>query len=300
MAGNIAKHKQAKGSITIEGHDITITNPDKPLWPEMGITKLMYLQKLVSLAPYLLKFTRNRYLTTIRYPHGVHDKSFYQKNAPEPLPSFVRTAQFQGIHYVVLDSLPTLIWLGNLACLEFHPSLHRIGETLPAEWLIDIDPSLEVEPRIMQAVQLIGEVLDKMHIQAVPKTSGATGVQIYIPIKQGYSFEQLRAIGHFIGQYLVQQHPRLFTIERLKKNRGDLIYIDYLQHWHGKTLAAPYTPRARSHATVSTPLRWNEVEAGADPRDFHLLNIEERLSRTGDLIEQVEPQSLDRVLSIIR
>lgn len=300
MAGSTVKPKQTKGVVTIEGHEITITNPDKPLWPEMGITKLMYLQKLIALSPYLLRYTRDRYLTTIRYPHGAGDKSFYQKNAPEPLPPFVRTAVYQGINYVVLDSLPTLVWLGNLACLEFHPSLHRIGEKLPAEWLLDIDPSREEEPRIMQAVQLIGEVLDKMNLRAVPKTSGATGVQIYVPIRRGYTFEELRAVGHFVGQYLVQRHPGLFTLERLKKNRGDLIYVDYLQHWPGKTLPAPYTPRARPHATVSTPLRWDEVASGADPRDFHLLNIEERLAKLGDLIAETEPQSLDRVLSFIR
>lgn len=295
-----AKHK-SKGTVVIEGHELTITNPEKPLFPEAGVTKLMYLQKLIALAPYLLKYTRNRYLTTIRYPHGVGDeKFFYQKNAPDPLPPFVRTAEFQGIHYVVLDSIPTLVWLGNLACLEFHPSLHYINDDLPAEWLIDIDPSLEVEPRIMKAAHLVGEALDKMGIQSVPKTSGATGVQVYIPIKRGYTFEQLRSVGHFIGQYLVQTHPKLFTIERLKKNRGDLIYVDYLQHWYGKTLSAPYTPRARPHATLSTPLHWKEVEAGCDPRDFNLLNIESRLQREGDLIDRVPPQSLDRVLSILR
>lgn len=288
-----------KGVVTIEGHEITITNPDKPLWPEQNITKLVYLQKLIALAPYLLRYTRDRYLTTIRYPHGVGDKSFYQKNAPEPVPEFVRTAEYQGIRYVVLDSLPTLIWLGNLACLEFHPSLHRIGSDLPAEWLIDIDPSVEYDPRMMQAVHLIGEVLDKLHIQAVPKTSGATGVQIYVPIRLGYTFEQLRAVGKFLADYLVQTHPKLFTIERRVKDRGDLIYIDYLQHWHGKTLAAPYTPRARNLATVSTPLTWREVEQGCDVRDFHLLNIEERLARMGDLIEQTPPQSLDHILSFI-
>ncbi|WP_438444696.1 DNA polymerase domain-containing protein [Gorillibacterium sp. sgz5001074] len=300
MAGTGVKPRTTKGTVVIEGHELTITNPDKPLFPEMGISKLLYLQKLIALAPYLLKYTRNRYLTTIRYPHGAGDpKFFYQKNAPDPLPPFVRTAPFQGINYVVLDSIPTLVWLGNLACLEFHPSLHYIGEELPAEWLIDIDPSLEEEPRIMQAARLVGEALDKMGIQSVPKTSGATGVQIYVPIRKGYTFEQLRAVGHFVGHYLVETHPSLFTIERLKKNRGDLIYVDYLQHWFGKTLSAPYTPRARAGATLSTPLLWQEVESGCDPRDFHLLNIEERLARMGDLIDRVPPQSLDRVLAIL-
>lgn len=286
-----------RGTVTIEGHEITITNPEKPLWPEQGITKLQYLEKLLAIAPYLLKYCRNRLLTTIRYPHGIHDKSFYQKNCPEPIPPFVKTSVLNGINYVHLDSIPTLIWLGNLAALEFHPSFHYIGEELPAEWLIDIDPSQEVEPRIMQAAWLVGEVLDKLNIRSVPKTSGATGVQIYVPIRYGYTFEQLRKIGHFIGRYLVEKYPSLFTIERMKKNRGNLIYFDYLQHWMGKTLSAPYTPRARPYATVSTPLEWSEVGQGADPRDFNLLTIEERLRRRGDLIERVAPQNLDAVLS---
>ena len=181
-----------KGTLLVEGHELTITNPNKPLWPELGITKADYLTKLSELSPYLLRYCRNRHLTTIRFPHGYDDKSFYQKNAPDPVPSFVKLAPLDGINYMNLDSLSTLIWLGNLTCLEFHPSFHCIGETLPAEWLIDIDPTLEEEPRIMEAALIIGEVLDSLHIQSVPKTSGATGVQIYIPIQPGYTFEELR------------------------------------------------------------------------------------------------------------
>lgn len=289
-----------KGTVLAEGHEITITNPTKVLWPEKGITKAIYLEKLLELAPYLLTYCSNRYLTTIRYPNGIHDKSFYQKNCPEPKPAFVRTAVMEGIEYVVLDSVPTLLWLGNLACLEFHASFHYVNDTLPAEWILDIDPSLDYEPRIMQAVLLIGEALDKMGVRSVPKTSGATGVQIFVPIQPGYTFEQLRTIGQFIGTYMVQTYPKLFTIERLKKNRGDLIYVDYLQHWYGKTLSSPYTPRARAAASVSTPLEWSEVELNVDPRDFHLLNIKERLTQKGDLLSKVPRQNLDRVFSILK
>ncbi|MBP1153839.1 MULTISPECIES: non-homologous end-joining DNA ligase [unclassified Paenibacillus] len=297
-----SKHQRTKGTLVVEGHELTITNPDKPLWPEKGITKAMYLEKLVQLSPYLLTYCRNRYLTTIRFPHGWNDKSFYQKNAPEPTPDFVKTAALESIHYVHLDSLPTLLWLGNLAALEFHPSFHRIGETLPAEWLIDIDPSVDPEPRIMEAAEIIGDILHGMNIKSVPKTSGATGVQIYVPIppERGYTFEELRSIGQFVASYAVQKHPKLFTVERLKKDRDTLIYIDYLQHWYGKTLSAPYTPRARKDATVSTPLTWEEVTLRCDPRDFHLLNIIERLQHKGDLIAQLPPQNLDHVLSFIR
>lgn len=288
-----------KGKIVVEGHELIITNPDKPLWPDVGITKLTYLQKLIVLSPYLLKYCRNRYLTTIRYPHGVGDKSFYQKNAPQPTPEFVRIEELNGIRYCIADNLPTLLWLANLACLEFHPSFHYVDSELPAEWLIDIDPSQEHEPRIGEAAWLVGETLRSIGIDSVPKTSGATGVQIYVPIQPGVTFEQLRKAGRFVGEYVTQKHPELFTLERLKARRGDKIYFDYLQHWYGKTLSAPYTPRARRGAPLSTPLTWEECRMLKNPADYHLLMIEERLKTTGDLISRIPPQNLQQLLHFI-
>lgn len=288
--------RSVKGSIVIEGEEITVSNPDKLLWPEAGITKLIFLQKLAELSPYLLRYCRGRLLTTIRYPGGIHGKFFYQKNAPEPLPSFVRTAEHEGINYVVLDNLPTLMWLGNLAAIEFHPSLHYVGEQLPCEWMIDLDPTLEEEPRIMEAAAYVGEILASLGLSSVPKTSGATGIQIIVPIEYGVTFDELRMIGHFVARYVTEKHPRLFTIERLKKDRGDKIYFDYLQHYGGKTLAAPYTPRARQAASVSTPLTWEEVRLSPSPADYHLLNITSRLKDRGDLLTSVPPQSLELIL----
>jgi bifunctional non-homologous end joining protein LigD len=288
-----------RGTITVDGHELVITNPDKPLWPEMGITKLIYLQKLIALSPHLIRHCRNRYLTVIRWPHGIHGDFFYQKNAPEPRPPFVGTAVSGGIRYVHLDNLATLLWLANLGALEFHASFERIGSPEPPEWVIDLDPSREEDPRIMEAAAIVGDVLASLGIASVPKTSGATGVQIIVPLAPGHAFEQLRALGRFIGRFVCEKHPRLFTLERLKKDRGDRIYFDYLQHWPGKTLAAPYTPRARVFAPVSAPLTWDEVHAGVRPQDFHLLNMERRLAETGDLLEQTPPQRLDDVLAFI-
>ncbi|MCM3786662.1 non-homologous end-joining DNA ligase [Neobacillus mesonae] len=288
--------RTVKGTIQIGGHDITITNPDKPLWPEAGVTKAIYLQKLAELSPYLLTYCRNRLLTTIRYPHGIHGEFFYQKNAPEPLPPFVKTAVHENINYIVMEDLPVLLWLGNLAALEFHPSLHYISSQLPCEWMIDLDPSLIEEPRIMEATQIVGQTLSSLGIQSVPKTSGATGVQIIVPIEKGITFEELRTLGHFVGRYVCEKHPKLFTLERLKKDRGDKIYFDYLQHYGGKTLAAPYTPRAREHASVSTPLLWEEVANNVKPKDFHLLNIGARLAEKGDILASLPPQPLGTIL----
>ncbi|MNZ30838.1 putative ATP-dependent DNA ligase YkoU [compost metagenome] len=289
--------KNVKGTITVEGEDVTVSNPDRLLWPEAGITKMMYLQKLAELSPYLLRYCNNRLLTTIRYPGGIHKDFFYQKNAPEPLPSYVQTVVHDNIRYVVMNQLPTLLWLGNLAAIEFHPSLHYVGEELPCEWMIDLDPSVDDEPRIMEAANYVGEVLFSLGLSSIPKTSGATGIQIIIPIEYGVTFDELRTIGHFVARYVTEKYPGLFTIERLKKDRGNKIYFDYLQHYSGKTLASPYTPRARKAASVSTPLSWEEVRHNPHPSQFNLLNIIERLQFTGDLLQQIPPQSLEQILA---
>jgi bifunctional non-homologous end joining protein LigD len=270
------------------------------IWPDAGITKLDYVQVLAELAPFMLPYTTDRYLTTIRYPKGIHGTSFYQKNCPEPTPAYVRTASENNIRYVIMDSLPTLLWMGSLYCLEFHVSSDEIGTPIPNTWMLDIDPTLEEEPRLMEATALVGQLLVSLGLNTVPKTSGATGVQVVMPIERGPDFDDLRRFGKFISEYLVAENPRLFTVERMKKDRGSLIYLDYLQHYAGKTLPAPYSPRARPGATVSTPLTWEEVQSNVKPTDFHLLNIMERLRSRGDLLNSAPKMKMGPILDHLR
>lgn len=288
-----------KTIVVIEGHELAITNPDKPLWPEQGITKLAYLHKLTELSPYLLPACRDKYMTFIRFPHGAGDSSFYQKNAPQPIPPYVRTAMSGDTRHVRLDNAATLIWLGSLACLEFHASCELIGSDAPRDWIIDLDPSRDPEPRIMEAAAIVGDALASLGIASVPRTSGATGVQIYVPLQEGCSFDDLRRLGLFVGRFVTERHPGLFTLERRKHLRGSGIYFDYLQFWPGKTISAAYTPRARPLATVATPLTWDEVRRSPSPLAFNLLTIGERLSAKGDLLASAKPQSLQDVLAAI-
>lgn len=138
--------------------------------------------------------------------------------------------------------------------------------------------------------------MERIGIRTIPKTSGATGVQLIVPIKRGPTFMQLRELGEMLAIYLCELHPQLFTIERLKKNRGTRIYIDYMQHDVSRTIAAPYTPRATPYASVSMPLTWNEVKRNPKPRDYHLLNAADRLAQVGDLIRDAEPQAIEPIL----
>lgn len=290
--------------LRVEEVDIKITNPEKPLFSKVGITKWEYILTCARLAPFLLRYTRNRLLTTIRFPHGVDGESFYQKNVPTVHPEFIETHQVGKTRYILLNNLPTLIWLSNLACLEFHVSFHTIDQPLiPTELVFDIDPSVEDFAKVVEVALLIRDCINGLGLDGVVKTSGASGLQLYVPLVPKYPFEETRKVGKFIAEYLAQQHPHLVTVERMVKNRGEKVYIDYLQHWNHKTLIAPYSPRATKEATVSTPLKWEEMTNQLTPKQFTLQTVIKRLEDVGDLFEPLYQENagykLDDILSFI-
>jgi len=271
-------------TIRVEGKELTISNPDKMMYPDDGITKWSYLLHLTRLAPWMLPHCRGRWLTTIRFPDGVHGKSFYQKNVPSHAPEWVRTDTWNEVEYILLEDAATLAWLANLACLEFHLSFDRVdAPDMPPELVFDLDPSAPPFEKVVEVAFYTKEVLDGMGLSSYVKTSGATGLQVYVPIHRRYTFEETRKVSRFVAMYLAQKYPRLITIERTVKNRGDKVYFDYLQHWRGKSLIAPYSPRARKGAPVSTPLTWEELNQGIRPEQFTLATIHGRLAEKGDL-----------------
>ncbi|GED70314.1 hypothetical protein BRE01_40160 [Brevibacillus reuszeri] len=289
--------------LSIGGHTLSITNPYKPLWPDAQVNKLDYLRYLMIVAKPMLAYAKDRLLTVIRYPHGILDKHFYQKNVPDYAPSWIQTHTWEKVRYVLCNNEATLIWMANQAALEWHVSFHLANNEIPTELVFDLDPSTDDFSIVSKTALLLKELLDELRLPAYVKTSGSTGLQVYIPIEHRYTFEQTRMVGYFVASYLVSKHPEMLTIERMIKNRGTKLYIDYLQHWRGKTLPAPYSPRAREHATVSTPLRWEEVPT-IHPTDFTIHTVPERLQSMGDLFAPVShPEyqaSLDSVLSFLQ
>jgi bifunctional non-homologous end joining protein LigD len=289
--------------LTLNGRTLAITNPDKLLWPKANVTKLDYIRYLLLVAKPMLAYVKNRLLTVIRYPHGVEDNHFYQKNTPDYAPDWIATKMWEETRYTLCNDEATLIWMANQAALEFHVSFHLADNEIPTELAFDLDPSTDDFSVVIEAALLLKELLNELGLPSWVKTSGASGLQIYVPIERRYTFDQTRTVGQFIAAYLVEKHPRLFTIERMVKNRGDKLYIDFLQHWRGKTLAAPYSPRAREKATVSAPLRWEEVPA-ANPARYTIHTMPARLESMGDLFAgisaPVSPSSLDPILSFLR
>ncbi len=292
--------------IDINGYSVRITNPEKLMWPELGILKIDYITKLIELAPYILPHARNRLLTVIRYPDGVAGKSFFQKNTPDYAPEWLETSEWNENDYTLINNLATLVWLGNQAALEFHTGFNHVQlPNNPTDLVFDLDPSEgQSFDQVSETALLINDTLKSLNIQSWVKTSGATGLQLYIPVGSRYDYDTARQINEFFGQYFSQRYPDKITIQRMVKNREGKLYFDYLQMWKGKTITMVYSPRATSKATISMPVTWGEVERGIHPEDFHLLNAKKRLEETGDLFNELlkteNQQNLDLILEHIK
>ncbi|MBY6036368.1 non-homologous end-joining DNA ligase [Fictibacillus nanhaiensis] len=268
----------------VNGEIVTLTSPDKPLWPKHTIVKAEYMNYLTQAAPYMLPFLNNRALTVIRYPHGVGDERFYQKNCPDYAPHYVETVQEDDIEYIVCNNLPTLLWLCNQLAFEFHIPFRTTDSSYPSEIVMDLDPPSPSEFQLsVEASLMIKEICDSLHLKTFIKTSGNKGMQIYIPLPDNeVTFEESRLFTEFLAHYLIEREPDWFTIERLKKNRGNKCYIDYIQHAEGKTIIAPYSVRGNEDALVATPLYWHEVKQSLKPDFFPLTIIEKRIKDSGD------------------
>jgi bifunctional non-homologous end joining protein LigD len=264
--------------------EVTITHPDKPLWPKRNIDKQTYLFYIRSIAPYLLPFLENRLLTVIRYPHGMLGDPFYQKNCPDYAPDFIKTSLSEGINYIVCNNIETLTWLGNQLAFEFHIPFQTIHSTGPSEIVFDLDPpSRDYFSLAVEAALIMKEVFDGLNLQSFVKTSGNKGLQIYLPLPEHtFTYDDTRKFTEFIAHFLINKAPDSFTIERLKKNRGNKLYVDYIQHAEGKTIISPYSARGNEDGLVATPLYWEEVVESLSPEQFPLNIIVERLKRIGD------------------
>ncbi|MDI6871004.1 MAG: non-homologous end-joining DNA ligase [Bacillota bacterium] len=270
-----------------------VSNLDKLLWPEDGITKAELIRYYFAVAPYLLPHLRGRALTVVRYPDGIRGEGFYQKNLPPTAPEWLPRCEIPSeeagtISYPVVEELAALVWLANQAVLELHPSHHRCDRPDRPDWaVIDLDPAEGAGlDEVREVAVLARRLLDDFGLHAYPKFSGATGVHLYLPLPRRYSYTEVsRAIG-YLGRLLVQLNPRLVTTERLVRNRTGRVYVDHLQNLANKTIVAVYSPRPRPGAPVSTPVTWEEL-LSRRPEEFTIRTVPERLRRLGDLFAPV-------------
>ncbi|WP_188207075.1 DNA ligase D [Alkalibacillus aidingensis] len=262
-------------------NSIEISKPDKYLFPDFN--KRDFVLYLREVAPLLLPRLKNKRLTMIRFPDGIDEHSFYQKHLPDYAPEFIQTVPGEDDEEdIVCQDLQTLLWFGNHAAIEYHVPFQRIDSNLPDEMVFDLDPpTLKQFPLAVLAAQLIKEMCEHQGFRVNVKTSGKTGLQLHIPLEEDMTFDDTREFMEAVAKVLVEKYPESFTIERLKKNRGNKLYLDYIQHAPGKTIIAPYSPRATKEGTVATPLFWDELNESLDPRDFTMDIIPKRLKEKG-------------------
>jgi bifunctional non-homologous end joining protein LigD len=258
--------------VKVDGRELELSNLDKVLYPEAGFTKGEVIDYYTRIAPVILPHLADRPVTRIRYPHGVAAKGFFEKNAPAGTPDWVRTVTLPSpgstkerelVEYIVCDDLPTLVWLANLAALELHTPQWTVGSAGPDRLIVDLDPGPPAGIRECCAVALLmRERLAADGIEAYPKTSGKKGMQLACPISGEQSADEVSAYAKRVARELERAEPELIVSRMTRSLRPGKVLIDWSQNNAAKTTVSPYSLRAQSIPTVSTPLRWDEVESG--------------------------------------
>jgi len=294
-------------ALEIDGQSLKFSNLDKIYYPEDGFTKRDLLNYYSFVADLLLPYLKDRPLSLKRYPNGIHEPFFFQKNTPETYPDWLRTetikseGEKRAIRYVLAQDRASLLYLVNLGCIDHNPWMSRIGSLeYPDFILIDLDPQQCEFDKIVEAALLVKEKLDAIGLAGYPKTTGGDGMHIYVPIEPRYSYEQARSFAEIISRLLAAERPDLFTTPRTVSQREkNRVYFDYLQLAESKTISSPYSARAYAGAPVSTPLKWEEVRPGLHPAQFDIANCPERFTRLGDLFEGVlrKPQKLEKAFT---
>lgn len=292
---------------TIGKQKVNLTNQDKIYFPKEGITKGEIVSYYQSIAKYILPHLKDRPESLNRFPNGIEGLSFYQKDADEHTPEWIRTQKIfsestdKYVQYIICDDKETMAYLNNLGCIEFNVWTSRLPKAdFPDYLVLDLDPSEKnTFEEVIEVAQTVKKILDKAKIKGYPKTSGSTGIHIYIPMGAQYSYEQVKDFGHLLMQLVQKELPEITTLERsLQKRDKNKIYLDYLQNRRGQTLASVYSVRPKNGAPVSMPLEWEEVKNGIQPTDFTIKNALERLQEKGDLFKPVLEKGIDMLKAI--
>ena len=280
---------------------VRTSNRDKIYWPKEGITKGMMIDYYQTMAPYILPYLKDRPESLKRNPGGITDKGFYHKDAGEDAPAFVKSIPLysesakKDIDYIICNDKATLAYLNNLGCIELNPWNSRIKSLdKPDYMIIDIDPSAKNNfEQVIETANAFKQILDKAGATSFCKTSGATGLHIYVPMGGKYLYEQVRGFAEIICSMAHEQLPKFTSMERNLKKRGHKIYLDYLQNSRGQTIAAAYSVRPHPGATVSTPLLWKEVKAGLHPAAFTIATVPKRVKKMKDIFKPVLVGGID-------
>ncbi len=284
----------------INGHELKFTNLSKLFWKEEGITKRDMLNYYYQVAPFILPYLKDRPQSLNRYPNGIEGQSFYQKDVTGKAPKWIKTFLYQSAaderdkHFMVATDEASLLYMASLACIEMNPWSSRIESPDKPDWcIIDLDPAENTFEQVINAARVTHQILESMKVPCYPKTSGSTGIHIYIPLGAKYTYEQSKEFARVIATLVQQQLPKYTSIERAVKSRRGKMYIDFLQNRSQATIASAYSLRPKPGATVSMPLHWEEVKKGLKMKDFTIHNAMDRLKNEGDIFKPVIGKGID-------
>ncbi len=285
---------------TINSRQLKLTNLDKVYWPEEGYTKGDLIEYYEKVSGYMLPYLKDRPESLLRHPNGINGKSFFQKDIAQLNAKWLKTQNIfsesndKNIKYLVCNDMETLIYMANLGCIEINPWFSRIGNLEKPDYVvIDLDPE-EIEfDKVIETAQCVKEVLDEAGAPCYCKTSGATGLHIYVPLGAKYDYDTVKEFAYIIAKLANDKIPGITSLERSPSKRKHKVYLDYLQNRRGQTLAAPYSVRPRPGATVAAPLEWREVKTGLKPSDFNIKNIFRRLGQKGDIFQKILSDGID-------
>jgi bifunctional non-homologous end joining protein LigD len=285
------------------GRTIKLTNLDKVFWPEPGFTKRDLIDYYRAISPWLLPYLADRPVVLTRYPDGVTGKSFYQKDAPEWTPDWIRTVPVEHdggektVNYFVADDLDTLTYLANLGSVPLHIWHSRAADLGHPDWcLLDLDPKDAPFAHVVEIALFLHELCGELELPHYVKTSGSSGLHVLIPLGGRMDYDQSVTLGELIARTVVKKLPRISTIERVVKKRAGKVYVDFLQNRQGQLMAAPFSAREKPGATVSAPLLWKEVGKDLSLADYTIETMPPRMKKLkGDPLAPVLTESPDLI-----
>lgn len=283
-----------KQLVTIAGRELQVTNLDKVFWPAEGYTKGDLINYYVRVAPYLLAHLEDRPLVFTRYPDGIDGEWFYQKDLPDYAPEWIESFSYysrdsdRALEFCLSRNEATLAWIANQAVIEIHPWMSRYDRPdYPDFAIFDLDPAAPATfDQAREVAFLVKPLLEGLGLAGYPKTSGATGLHIYVPIRREFPYRVVCGFVEKAARLIASLRPEWITLERTVSKRTGKVYIDYLQNLRGKTIVAPYSVRPFPGAPVSTPITWEELER-VQAEVFTIRTIIDRLAVVGDLFAPV-------------
>jgi bifunctional non-homologous end joining protein LigD len=267
---------------------IEISHEDKILFAPTKITKADLAQYYYDIADYMLPYMKDHPLTMVRYPNGIKKEGFYQKDAPEYFPDWIKRVSVKKegggtTHYVICNNQATLVYLANQNCITPHLWLSKYDKLdYPDRMIFDVDPSIDDFELVKEAAWILKKELDARKLKSFIMTTGSHGVHVVVPLNRRANFDEVKAYAREIAQKLAAENPKILTTELNKKKRGQRTFIDYLRNGFGATAVAPYGVRPKQGAPIATPLSWKELDSIKSSQEFNIKNIFKRLEKIND------------------